>query len=104
MFSKNVGSKESKEAQVMAVLGALHIFSASFQGKLIVESDLGNAVRRVSHHGTKPWRLHFLFNELKELSTDMEVFYHMIRSANNKTDALAKQGVDRVFPRVASSL
>lgn len=39
MFSKSVGVKESNEAEVMAILEALRLFSSSFQAKLIVESD-----------------------------------------------------------------
>lgn len=75
MFSKNAGSKESNEAEIMAVLEALCIFSAFFPTKLIVESDSENAVRWVSHHGTNPWRFQFLSNEIKELSSPMEVVF-----------------------------
>lgn len=48
MFSKNVGVKESNVAEVKAILEALLLFSRSFQSKLIVESDSGNAVKWAS--------------------------------------------------------
>lgn len=44
MFSKYVGVIESNESEVLAILEALCLFSASFHGKLIVESDFMNAV------------------------------------------------------------
>lgn len=44
MFSKHVGCKESNEAEVLAILKALRIFSHCFQDKVIVESDLANAI------------------------------------------------------------
>lgn len=41
-----LGTKDFNEAEVMAILEALWIFLASFQGKLTVESDsLTNAVK-----------------------------------------------------------
>lgn len=48
MISKNVGVKESNVAEVKAILEALRLFSRSFQSKLIVESDSGNAVKWAS--------------------------------------------------------
>ena len=48
MFSKNVGIKESNEAEVLAILEALRIFSSTFKESLIVESDSSNAIRWVS--------------------------------------------------------
>lgn len=44
MFSVSIGVWDSNEAEVMAILGALRIFSRSFKGSLIVESDLSNVV------------------------------------------------------------
>lgn len=44
LFSKGVGIKDSNETEVLAVFEALRIFSHSFQGRLIVESDNFNAV------------------------------------------------------------
>lgn len=39
LFSKGVGVRDSNGAEVLANLEALRIFSWSFQGSLIVESD-----------------------------------------------------------------
>lgn len=48
VFSKHVGVKDSKKAEVKAILEALRIFSHSFQESLIVESDSLNAISWVS--------------------------------------------------------
>lgn len=42
-FSKNLGCMESNEAEVVAILKVLHIFTSSFSSKLAVESDSKNA-------------------------------------------------------------
>lgn len=44
MFSISIGVWDSNEAEVMAILEALRIFSRSFKGSLIVESDSSNVV------------------------------------------------------------
>lgn len=41
---KHIGVKESNKVEVMTILEAFRIFSGIFQGNLIVESDLANAV------------------------------------------------------------
>lgn len=59
MLSKDVGIKYSNEAEVLAILEALRFFTHSFQGNLMVESDLLNAISRVKNGIIKPWKLHF---------------------------------------------
>lgn len=54
MFSRSVGVKESNEAELMAILEALSLFSKSFQAKFIVESDLSNALLWALHHASRP--------------------------------------------------
>lgn len=54
MFSRSVGVKESNEAELMAILEALSLFSKSFQAKFIVESDLANALLWALHHASRP--------------------------------------------------
>lgn len=75
MLSKNVDVKEFNEAEVMEILEALRLFSCSFRARLIVESDSGNVVQWVSNIVTRPWRFHFHFNEIKELSSHLDVFF-----------------------------
>lgn len=48
LFSKHVGIMESNEAQGQVILEALCLFSSSFHGKLVVESDSLNAISCVS--------------------------------------------------------
>lgn len=63
------------------ILEALQIFSHSFQGSLIVESDSFNMVSWMNH--SKPWKLQFCFNEIKTLVSSLSVeFSHVLRSAN----------------------
>lgn len=56
LFSKNVSCMESNEAQKVAILKALRIFTSSYQSKMVVESDFLNAIARVSSRATHPWR------------------------------------------------
>ena len=45
LFSKHVGCMESNEAEVVAILEAIRIFtSTSFRSRLVVESDSLNAI------------------------------------------------------------
>lgn len=67
LFYKNVGVKESNDAKVLTMLEAPHLFLRYYQVKLIVECDSANAVMWASYYNSRPWRLQFLFNEIKEL-------------------------------------
>lgn len=64
-----------------------------------MESDSSNATSWVKADSIKPWNLHFCFNEIKALASQLQVlFCHLIRSANGLGDSLAKQVVNRVVP------
>lgn len=39
MFSENVGVRDSNEPEVLAILEAIRIFTSSFRGSSIMESD-----------------------------------------------------------------
>lgn len=98
LFSKGVGIGDSNEAEALAILEALRIFSRSFYGSLILENDSSNAMSWVSQDTCKPWKLHFYFNEIKYQVARFHVIFHQLRSANGFLDTSAKQGVDRVVP------
>ena len=59
MFSKSVGVRDSNEVEVLAILEALRIFSRSFMGSLIVESDSSNAFSWVTSSAVNPWKIQF---------------------------------------------
>ena len=87
------------------LLEALRIFSASFHGPLLVESDSTNAVGWLLNPDSRPWKCQFHINEIKEISSSLAVsFGHVLRRANSMVDALAKQGVDRASPCVGLSM
>eukprot|EP00268_Persea_americana_P068026 TRINITY_DN9427_c0_g1_i1.p1 TRINITY_DN9427_c0_g1~~TRINITY_DN9427_c0_g1_i1.p1 ORF type:complete len:120 (+),score=19.95 TRINITY_DN9427_c0_g1_i1:825-1184(+) len=66
-FSKPIGIRDSKEAEVLAILKALCYFSRFFHGNLIVESDSSNVVAWVSNRKTNPWKLQFIFDKIQVL-------------------------------------
>ena len=98
MFSKSVGIRDSNEAESLAILEALRIFSTSFHGPLLVESDSTNAVGWLLKPDSRPWNFQFHFNEMKKISSLVVSFGHVLRRANSIADALVKQGVDRASP------
>ena len=64
-----------------------------------MEGDSSNAISWVTRSAVKPWNFQFFLNEIKELASSLSVaFYNVIRSANVRTDSLAKQGVQRLSP------
>ena len=94
-----MGVCDSNEVEVLVILEALRYFSRFVNGVLVVESDSSNAVAWVSNRKVNPWKFQFLFNEIRELSSNINVvFLHVLRLANSITDALAKQGVERTSP------
>lgn len=69
---------------------------------MIAGSNSAHVVAWLLKLGAKPWRFQFYLNEIKELSSHLDVvFHHKVGSANCMANALAKQGVDRVYPWVA---
>lgn len=102
MFSKNDGVKESNEVEVIAIwkpLGcSLALSNLSWlcfflvEAKLIVERDFANGVMRALCLDSRQWRFQFYFNEIKELSSHLDVFFcYVLRSANSMADGLPKQ-------------
>ena len=61
MFPKSVGIRESNEAEVLAILEALRIFSASFHAPLVVESDSTNALGWLLKPDSRPLKFQFHF-------------------------------------------
>ena len=96
MFSKNVGIKDSYEAEILAILEALRNYHCPFQYPPVVESDSMNAVYWArSFRG--PWKMQFYFNEIKTRMMGNSIsFQHISRSTNGTAYSLAKQGVDRL--------
>ena len=69
-----------------------------FNGNLIVDSDSSNVVAWVSNQRANPWEFQFLFNEIRILSSKINVVSrHELRSANFIVDALSKQGLRELF-------
>ncbi|EOY02845.1 Uncharacterized protein TCM_017252 [Theobroma cacao] len=99
-FSKSVGNGDANLAEILAVREALVVFVASRwkdQYKLIIESDSCNAVKWVQHPDTTPWRLRkwlLHIERLREKLNDWKI-QHVFREANQRADALAKEGVDQ---------
>lgn len=104
LFSKHVEIKDSNEAELLAILEALHIFNTLYQNLLIVERDSSNAISWVnSFFG--PWKMQFYLNEIRLLASPSPVsFQHISRSANSMAACLAKQGVDHSCNLSASIL
>lgn len=66
-----------------------------------MESDSTNVIAWVFKRKAFPWKSQFQFNEIRELSTTINVtVHHDVRSANSMADVLAKQGVKRWVPWV----
>lgn len=67
--------------------------------RLIVESNSSNAITWVSNQAMYPWKFQFVFNEIRDVSSILNVAFHCeVRSANSMLDALAKQWVKRLSP------
>lgn len=64
MFLKHVATMESNEAEVLPILEALHFFSSSFHGQLVVESASLNVIYWVNSSFKLPWRFHYYFNKI----------------------------------------
>lgn len=54
--SKFLHLKDSNDVEVLAILGAVQIFSGSFKGQLVVESDSLNAIIWGVQPCFKPWK------------------------------------------------
>lgn len=91
---------DSNEADVLAILETLKFYVYSFHDLLGVESYSSNIITWVSRKGiTCLWKFHYLLNEIRSLSSLMQVnFKHIKHSANNLADSLAKKGTERDIP------
>lgn len=93
------GVCDSNEAKVLAILESLWCFSRYYHGNLIVESDYSNALSWILNRKAYPLKFQFLFNEIRVLSTTINVnFQQKSMSSNIMVDVLAKKDVGRVFP------
>ena len=93
------GVKDSNEAEVLAILEALHVYSGSFLKEFRMKNDSLNAISWVNSMQASPCEFQFYFNKIKFLSLASQVvFCHVNQSANGMANAMAKQGLDRVVP------
>lgn len=51
----------TNEAKVLVILEALRIFSSSFLGNLIVESNYSNAISWMKSTNNRPWKFSIIF-------------------------------------------
>lgn len=64
-----------------------------------MESDSSNDIHWVSTSKPDPWKFLFYLNEMKALSSLMQVpFVNVGQSANGMANSLAKLGVERLVP------
>ena len=91
-----IDAKDSKEAEILSILETLRLFSALFRQPLIVESDSLNAISWVSNAAKGLWKAYFCLDEIKFLSSELDVeFRHILPSMNEEADVLAKRGLHR---------
>ena len=57
------------------ILEALRCFSRSFHESLTVESDSPNAISWVSNWKADPWKFQFFFNDIRALSSSINVAF-----------------------------
>lgn len=63
-----------------------------------MESSSFNALSWISNPTRGPWEFLYILKEISHLSSSHQViFHHIIWSANDLVDALAKQGVERLI-------
>ncbi|EOY00033.1 Uncharacterized protein TCM_009399 [Theobroma cacao] len=82
---------------MMAVREAFLIFSSSIwkdNHKLLIDSDSSNVVKWTIHPDMAPWRMRKVVLQLERLKEELEGWEirHVRREANQRSDALAKQG------------
>lgn len=73
-FCKYIRVKDSNRAEVLAILDALSPYSGIFLEQFIVESESLNAISWVNSREESPWKLKFIFNEIKSLSSIQVAF------------------------------
>ena len=103
MFSKSVGIRNFNEAEVIAILEALRIFSASFHGPLLVESDSANVVGWLLSVILVPGSSNFTSMRSRNFPP-LWLSPLVMRYATSMANTLANQGVDRSSPWVGLSM
>lgn len=91
MFSKSIGVKDYNEAELYAILEALCMLVCVHQTKLIVESDLSNAISWVSASSG-------VLGSSNSSLTRTKHYPCRLKSANAMANVLAKQGADCCSP------
>lgn len=85
--------KDSKEAEILSILEMLRLFTVLFRQPLIVESDSLNAISWASNAAKGPWKVYFCLDEIKFLSSELDVeFRRILPSVNEEADVFAKRG------------
>ncbi|EOY20107.1 Uncharacterized protein TCM_045502 [Theobroma cacao] len=109
LFYGPLGYHDSNYAELMAILHALRLFSASqsIGAQLLVESNSKEALSWVSDVRQRPWKLWQIFNEIDYLSQTIgNVSYiSVLREGNSFADSLGKLGLDRcsIFTALCSA-
>lgn len=95
-FSELVGVRDSNEAELLGIRGALVLWVGCGKGKLIVEGDLVNAIKWATGCKRPPWKLVLVVREIRALCSGRDAsFVRVRRPVNGVTDFLMKIGVDR---------
>lgn len=90
---------DSIEAEVLAILEAMHIFSSSVQGSLIIKSDSSILLLGWSLQIVVLGNFLYNFQEIKVHSSSLEVFFqHVGRSAIAFADVLVSKGWRGLIP------
>lgn len=75
---------------ILAIFEPPQLYVLYLRSELVVESDSSNAIAWVVSFNAGSWNLQFFLNEMKKLSSLLQVVFKHI--ANGLTDSLAKQG------------
>ena len=95
-----LSSLESNKAPVVAFLEVIQILISSFESRVVVERDSLNIISWVSSSTALPWRYQFNLNEIRALSSLIQVvFRHVRQLANGFADALEKKGDGAINPK-----
>ncbi|XP_077239686.1 uncharacterized protein LOC143880579 [Tasmannia lanceolata] len=96
VFSGPIGVCDSSEAEVKEAYFGIKKLSREVLDHIIVERDSLNVIRWLKDGAVPPWRFLVSFDEIEDfVAGSAIVFNHVWRSANEKADVLAKQGVGR---------
>ncbi|KAK9275759.1 hypothetical protein L1049_023028 [Liquidambar formosana] len=106
IFLESIGVVDSNVVEFMAIRKALRVFvdsESAGSSKLIVKSDSMVAVAWVLGKESIPWKLRFVYNEIKFLLSCISgvSFINIFRKQNMVADQLAKSGITRSIPLIA---